>query len=95
MATLVDAGAFVPSPADAWLLAEFVASAEQAHGPRGPIAVVTPGAAEFEIASAYHRHFAALAPPPFRTRDDAAAWRDKCLNYFQTFSKRPIPSGSR
>ena len=23
---------------------------------------------------------------------DAAAWRDKCLKYFQTFSKRPVPS---
>jgi alpha-glucuronidase len=22
---------------------------------------------------------------------DAAAWRDKCLRYFQTFSKRPLP----
>jgi hypothetical protein len=74
MATLVEAGAFVPSPADAWLLAEFVASAVQVHGPRGPMAVVTPGTAEFEIASAYHRHFAGLAPPAFRTRDDAAAW---------------------
>ncbi len=23
---------------------------------------------------------------------DAAAWRDKCLRYFQTFSKRPLPA---
>ena len=33
-----------------------------------------------------------------RQAEDAAAWRDKCLRYFQTFSKRPLPpdmAGSR
>jgi alpha-glucuronidase len=24
---------------------------------------------------------------------DAVAWRDACLLYFQTFSKRPLPAG--
>ena len=27
--------------------------------------------------------------------EDAAAWRDKCLRYFQTFSQRPLPAGSK
>ena len=25
-----------------------------------------------------------------RQAEDAAAWRDKCLKYFQQFSKRPL-----
>ena len=25
--------------------------------------------------------------------EDARAWRDSCVLYFQTFSKRPIPAG--
>ena len=74
MATLVTSRAFVPSPTDAWLLAEFVASVVQVHGPRGPMAVVAPGDAEFEIANAYHQHSEALALRPFRTPEDATAW---------------------
>jgi hypothetical protein len=27
-----------------------------------------------------------------RQATEAAAWRDKCLRYFQTFSKRPLPA---
>src|SRR5690606_41958484 len=37
-----------------------------------------------------HRHVAALL---HRQHDDAKFWRDACLSYFQTFSKRPIPEG--
>jgi alpha-glucuronidase len=36
------------------------------------------------------RHAAVLARLHQQTVD-AAAWRDKCLRYFQTFSKRPLP----
>jgi alpha-glucuronidase len=35
------------------------------------------------------RHAAVLAKLQ-RQADDAAAWRDKCLKYFQQFSKRPL-----
>jgi alpha-glucuronidase len=28
-----------------------------------------------------------------RQADDAVIWRDACLLYFQTFSKRPLPAG--
>ena len=28
-----------------------------------------------------------------RQAEDAAAWRDKCLKYFQQFSKRPLLRG--
>jgi alpha-glucuronidase len=36
------------------------------------------------------RHRAVLAKLQQQAAD-AAAWRDKCLRYFQTFSKRPLP----
>jgi alpha-glucuronidase len=36
------------------------------------------------------RYVAVLAKLQQQTAD-AAAWRDKCLRYFQTFSKRPLP----
>ena len=35
--------------------------------------------------------FAAVLVKLHRQSQDAAAWRDKCLGYFQTFSKRPVP----
>jgi alpha-glucuronidase len=28
-----------------------------------------------------------------RQEGDACEWRDACLLYFQTFSKRPLPAG--
>jgi alpha-glucuronidase len=34
--------------------------------------------------------FAAVAAKLRQQSDDAAAWRDKCLRYFQQFSKRPM-----
>jgi alpha-glucuronidase len=37
------------------------------------------------------RHAAVLAKLR-RQATEAAAWRDKCLRYFQTFSKRPLPA---
>ena len=37
------------------------------------------------------RHAAVLAKLRHQAHD-AAAWRDKCLKYFQQFSKRPIPA---
>ena len=37
------------------------------------------------------RHRAVLAKLR-RQAADAAAWRDKCLRYFQTFSQRPLPA---
>jgi alpha-glucuronidase len=37
------------------------------------------------------RHRAVLAKL-HQQAADAAAWRDKCLRYFQTFSKRPLPA---
>ena len=40
------------------------------------------------------RH-AAVAAKLRKQAEDAAAWRDKCLRYFQTFSQRPLPSGSK
>jgi alpha-glucuronidase len=38
------------------------------------------------------RHAAVAAKLGIQERD-AIAWRDACLLYFQTFSKRPFPSG--
>jgi alpha-glucuronidase len=40
------------------------------------------------------RH-AAVAAKLRKQAEDAAAWRDKCLKYFQTFSQRPLPAGSK
>ena len=40
------------------------------------------------------RH-AAVAARLRKQVEDAAAWRDKCLRYFQTFSQRPIPTSSK
>jgi alpha-glucuronidase len=40
------------------------------------------------------RH-AAVAAKLRQQAEDAAAWRDKCLRYFQTFSQRPLPGGSK
>ncbi len=39
------------------------------------------------------RHAAVLSRLEIQV-SDAATWRDKCLRYFQTFSRRPIPSES-
>ena len=36
------------------------------------------------------QHVAALLQ---RQESDARFWRDACLLYFQTFSKRPLPAG--
>ena len=40
------------------------------------------------------RH-AAVAAKLRQQAEDAAAWRDKCLRYFQTFSQRPLTTGSK
>jgi alpha-glucuronidase len=40
------------------------------------------------------RHAAVLAKL-HQQAEDAAAWRDKCLRYFQQFSKRPLTVGSK
>ena len=37
------------------------------------------------------RHLSVLAKLQQQAKD-AASWRDKCLRYFQTFSKRPLPA---
>jgi alpha-glucuronidase len=34
--------------------------------------------------------FQAVLAKLHQQAEDAATWRDKCLRYFQTFSKRPI-----
>jgi alpha-glucuronidase len=36
--------------------------------------------------------FDAVAAKLRRQADEAVAWRDKCLRYFQQFSKRPLPA---
>ena len=36
--------------------------------------------------------FDAVSAKLRRQADEAAAWRDKCLRYFQQFSKRPLPA---
>ena len=76
MGTLVDATAIMPSPADAWLLAEYVASVTHHHGPRCPVALVAADDAQLTIASAYERYSARPGPRTFRARDEATAWLD-------------------
>ncbi len=43
-----------------------------------------------KVDAARHAHVAALLK---RQEADARFWRDGCLLYFQTFSKRPLPAG--
>jgi hypothetical protein len=73
-ATLVEGSAMPPSPLDAWLLAEFTAAIVQQRGPRGPMAIVAPTEAQFQIAKAYQSCSATPTPVPFRTRHDAIGW---------------------